>query len=161
MINKIIDTLQLGKLIENPVKIVGGLTHVTYKVYTDQGIYIIKLLNPNIMKRDTAMLNFKTADDLEQKLKDSNIKILPAKLFNNNSMQKIDDQYFYVFDYFEGTSLRSSEIKKEHCKLIAQELSNIHKIDMKPEKYNRREINVNWNFYIDLAREKMKLFISC
>lgn len=156
MIKKIINTLQLGILLENPIKVVGGLTHTTYKVCTDNGTYIIKLLNPSIMKRDTALANFQNADKLEKILKENNIKILGAKQFGNSTMQKIDDQYFYIFDYYEGASLKSNQIKIEHCKLIALELANIHKIDMKQEKYDRKEIHVDWDFYIDLAKAKNK-----
>ena len=57
------EDLQLGQVIENPVRVTGGFMHRMFKVVTDKGRYIIKLLNPNIMKRPTAMGNYKIADD--------------------------------------------------------------------------------------------------
>ena len=39
------ETLKLGKVIEKPVQITGGLMHKMFKVVTDEGRYIIKLLN--------------------------------------------------------------------------------------------------------------------
>lgn len=41
----------LGKIIEEPKLVTGGLMHKMYHVSTDQGEYAIKLLNPDIMKR--------------------------------------------------------------------------------------------------------------
>lgn len=57
------ENLQLGKVLEIPVQVTGGFMHRMFKVVTDKGRYIIKLLNPNIMKRPTAMGNYKIADD--------------------------------------------------------------------------------------------------
>ena len=70
---KMVETLNLGNIIEKPVKVIGGLTHRTFKIFTDKGRYIVKLLNPNIMKRSTAMKNFNRADNIEEILKQNNI----------------------------------------------------------------------------------------
>lgn len=50
LFDSISSDLQLGKVIEKPVRVTGGLMHRMFKVVTDKGKYIIKLLNPNIMK---------------------------------------------------------------------------------------------------------------
>ncbi len=152
--NKIVEQYNLGELKEEVTKVVGGLTHTTYKIKTSKGIYIIKLLNPNIMKRKTALNNFNTADELELKLIENEIKVLPSLKFNEKSLLKTDEQYLYIFDFFDGKSLKSQDVKKEHCELIALELSKIHNIDIKNEKYTRKEIKVDWNYYLDLAKEK-------
>ena len=68
-LNKMIGELNLGNLIEPISQVSGGLMHRMFKVFTDKGRYIVKLLNPNIMKRPTAMNNFNTADKLEEILK--------------------------------------------------------------------------------------------
>ncbi len=153
ILNKIVEQYNFG-LLKEVTKVVGGLTHTTYKIKTSKGIYIIKLLNPNIMKRKTALYNFKIADELELKLIENEIKVLQALKFNEKSLLKIDEQYLYIFDFFDGKSLTSEEIKEEHCELIALELSKIHNIDIKNENYIRKEIKVDWNYYLDLAKEK-------
>lgn len=60
----VIEILELGTILEEPKQITGGLTHRMFKIVTTKGKYIVKLLNPNIMKRPTAMTNFKNADTL-------------------------------------------------------------------------------------------------
>lgn len=52
--NLVAEDLQLGKVLENPVQVTGGFMYRMFKIVTEKGSYIIKLLNPNIMKRPTA-----------------------------------------------------------------------------------------------------------
>ena len=55
--NKFVDELDLGKIVDGPIQVTGGLTHRMFKIFTDKGKYIVKLLNPNIMKRQSAFDN--------------------------------------------------------------------------------------------------------
>ena len=59
MFEKIVRELGLGNLISTPSRIYGGLTHKMYSVETDKGHYAVKILNENIMKRPTAIENFR------------------------------------------------------------------------------------------------------
>ena len=65
--------LELGKVIEKPVRVTGGFMHQMFKVVTEKGVYVVKLLNPNIMKRPNARGNYQIADDIEEILKKNNI----------------------------------------------------------------------------------------
>ena len=47
--NKLVDELDLGKIVDGPIQVTGGLTHRMFKIFTDKGKNIVKLLNPNIM----------------------------------------------------------------------------------------------------------------
>ena len=109
-LNKMIGELNLGNLIEPISQVSGGLTHRMFKVFTDKGRYIVKLLNPNIMKRPTAMNNFNTADKLEEILKDNNIDAVYSLKFNDKKMQELDGQYFYVYEWFDGKSLKDGKL---------------------------------------------------
>lgn len=149
----IADNLQLGKVLEKPVQVTGGFMHRMFKVVTENGKYIIKLLNPNIMKRPTAMGNYKTADGIEKILKQHNIPAVYALEFNGTAMQKICGQYFYIFNWYDGKSLKDSEITAYHCEQIGKTLAEIHNIDLKSEPFKRDEIDINWQKYICLAKE--------
>ena len=63
---KISKELNLGNITSKPSRVSGGLTHKMYKFETDKDKYIVKLLNPNIMKRSTALGNFEKADKFEE-----------------------------------------------------------------------------------------------
>lgn len=153
-LNKMIGELNLGNLIEPISQVSGGLTHRMFKVFTDKGRYIVKLLNPNIMKRPTAMNNFNTADKLEEILKDNNIDAVYSLKFNDKKMQELDGQYFYVYEWFDGKSLKDDEITIEHCKKIGKLLAYIHNIDLKKDEVKAKTRNIDFKYYIDLAKEK-------
>ena len=77
---KLVYNLGLGKMTDRPSRISGGLTHKMYKITTDKSKYIIKLLNPNIMKRPSALENFEKADEYEEILKANNIDAICEKI---------------------------------------------------------------------------------
>ena len=82
MFEKIVKEFNLGNLISAPSRVSGGLTHRMYTVETDKGKYVVKLLNPNIMKRDRALSNFERADSLEKVLEENKIPCIFALEFN-------------------------------------------------------------------------------
>lgn len=151
--NLVAEDLQLGRVLENPVRVTGGFMHRMFKVVTEKGSYIIKLLNPNIMKRPTAIGNYKIADDIEEILQQNNIPAVYALEFKNRKMQELNGQYYYVFDWYDGKSLKDGEIKSVHCKKIGEVLAKIHNIDFKNEPFEKDEMHINWQKYIDLAKD--------
>ena len=151
--NLVAEDLQLGKVLENPVQVAGGFMHQMFKVVTEQGSYIIKLLNPNIMKRPTAMDNYKIADDIETILKQNNIPAVYALEFKNRKMQELNGQYYYVFEWYDGKSLKDGEIKSVHCEKIGEVLAKIHNIDLKNEPFEKDEMHIDWQKYIELAKD--------
>ena len=102
-----------------------------FKIVTTKWKYIVKLLNPNIMKRTTAMTNFNNADDIEEIIIDNNIPVVGSLKFNDKKMQKYNGQYFYIFDWYDGKSLKDDDIKTINCEKIGKVLSDIHNIDLK------------------------------
>ena len=152
--NKLTEKLELGKMIEPPTQVKGGLTHRMFKFSTDKGRFIAKLLNPNIMKRPTAMGNFNRADSYEEILKQNNIKAIYSLIFNNKKMQEIDGQYFYVYEWYNGKLLKDGEITKYHCEQMGKVLSQIHNIDLVNKEFSDKEKNINFKYYIDLCKEK-------
>lgn len=154
ILNQIIVELNLGNLTEPISQVSGGLTHRMFKIFTDNGRYIVKLLNSNIMKRPTAMNNFKIAEKFEDKLKENNIPAIYSLLFDNKKMQEIDGQYLYVYEWFDGKSLKDSEITVEHCKKMGRILADIHNIDLKKTENICKIKNIDFKNYINLAKEK-------
>lgn len=147
------ENLKLGKVMEKPVQVTGGLMHKMFKMVTDKGRYIVKLLNPNIMKRPTAMGNYKIADDIEEILKQNNIPAVYALIYNGSKMQELNGQYYYVFEWYDGRSLKDDEIKSFHCQRIGEALAKIHNIDLKNESFERNEIHIDWQKYVSLAKD--------
>ena len=147
------EDLQLGKVMEEPVQVTGGFMHRMFKLVTEKGKYAVKLLNPNVMKRSDAMVNYKNADDIEEILKQNNIPAVYALEFNDRKMQELNGQYYYIFNWYDGKSLKDDEIKTFHCEKLGETLAEIHNIDLKNEPFERGEIHIDWQRYISLAKE--------
>lgn len=158
ILNKICQQYNFGTLECEPVPLKGGFMHKMYSLFTTTGKYAVKLLNSYVMQREAAMGNYRLAESLEQKLEQNNIPILPAMIFNGQKMQKTDGQYFYLFKWYDGKALKSEEIQKYHCERIGRLLAEIHKLEQKKSPYNRNEISVDWDHYINkLADKNMEL----
>ena len=144
------------KMTGDPEPLHGGLMHKVYKVNREQKTVIIKLLNPSIMQRPDAMHNFALAEQQEQQLEETSIPILQVLSIHGRKMQEMDGMYFYVFDYFEGKSLKTDEITAFHCSQIGEALAKIHGIDQRNEKMKDRDRNI----YV-LLKETMPVIKAC
>lgn len=152
--DKLVLNLNLGKLIEEPSRVSGGLTHKMYKIVTDKNKYIVKLLNTNIMKRPTALGNFEKADKFEIMFQENNIEAIYSLEFKGKKMQLQDGQYFYVYEWYDGKSLKDNEIKTINCEKIGKQLAEIHNITLKEENWIEDTKDIDWKYYIYLAKEK-------
>ena len=65
-------------IIGEPVCLSGGFMHKMYKINTQQGTFALKLLNPFVMQRETAMDNYAKAERIELLLEQKGVPILPA-----------------------------------------------------------------------------------
>ena len=72
MIEKIVtltEALGLGKVLGEITPVSGGLMHRMFRVETDKGIYAVKCLNLEIMKRPGVLENYARAEALEKSSK--------------------------------------------------------------------------------------------
>ncbi len=145
---QITEALGLGVWTAPPTALNGGLTHKMISLSTSGGRYAVKLLNPYIMWRPTALQNFETAEKLETVLEQASLPILPALAFCGKKMQQIKEQYYYVFPWFDGKPVRGSGITPYHCAEMGKALAGIHKIHPLHAPYMRDEIRIDWDFYL-------------
>lgn len=148
-IQSICERHHLGKMISEPTFLKGGLMHKMVKVETTTGKYVIKLLNPHIMKRNTALENFKNADALEFKLEKANIYIIASFIYNESKLQCLEGQYYYVFSYYEGKVLQPQEVTLKHCEKIGEVLAKFHKIENSSQIYKKQSIHIDWKRYLE------------
>lgn len=106
------------------------------------------------MKRPTAIDNFNKAEKYEELFKENNIKAVYSIEFNNKKMQEIDGQYFYVYEWYDGKSLKDEEITEYHCRQMGKTLAEIHNIDLVKSDYSENKKNIDFKYYINLAKEK-------
>lgn len=146
----------LGTLVSAPEKLKGGFLHKMYSLFTTKGRYAVKLLNPHIMQRESAMGNYRTAEGFELMLEEKGIPIIPSLTFSGKKIQNIGGQFFYVYEWYDGKALKREEITDAHCREIGKWLARIHALDRHKEVCGQEEIHIDWEFYIRKYSEKNK-----
>lgn len=145
----------LGKLIEAPKLVTGGLMHKMYHVSTEQREYAVKMLNPDIMKRPEALTNMINSELVSNALSNV-VPLVAAKTFDGKNIIETDGLFFVVFDWLDGKSFFVPDISEYHCEQIGRMLGKIHaaciKIDTMSENHEIRD-EYDWNMLIEKAKE--------
>lgn len=135
----------LGALIEEPIRLYGGLMHKMYRIATESGVYAVKCLNPHVMARSTAAANFAAAEELERKLEQTDLPLLPALTIGGRKMQEVNGAYCYLFPYFEGEALTEGDITPRHCAIVGDLLAKLHAVERKQEPIQREILALDWD----------------
>lgn len=151
-IEKFCEINNLGT-VKNITKLTGGLMHKMFKVETNKGIYAIKVLNKEVIARKEAYNNFVISEDIANLAKDNNINVSCALKINNNYLNELDGDYYMVFDFIEGKTLKDEEITIEHCKKIGKSLAQIHTLDYSnldlEANIKESNLSIEWEKYIN------------
>ena len=150
-IEKFCEKYNLGKVL-NITKLSGGLMHKMFKVETDKGVYCVKVLNSEVMSRDTAYNNFVVSERISNFAKDNGIVVSNAIEIEDNYLTLLDGIYYMVFDFVYGKTLNDDEITTSHCKMIGNILARIHlldyrKIGLKSDIIEYKEL-YDWDIYV-------------
>ena len=157
IIASLFEEFGLGKIISPIIPVSGGFMHRMYKVCTENHTYAVKHLNTEIMKRPEAMENYKTAERLETILEDAGIPIIPAITFNRKKMQEFQGNYFYIFDWHNGSITDWNNITPEQCWKAGNIQGRIHAIKTKniasvsQQSVTPELSTIDWNEYIKKA----------
>lgn len=166
---KLFERLQQGKVTSVPEAVSGGLLHRMYAVETSQGKYAVKALNPQIILRPTARQNMinservaSIAAGMVDKKADSFIKnkipALPAKMINGNFLHEIDGQYYLVYDWINGRSLKENEIYINQCNIIGEILAKIHGTDFSEagilNNWSDKEKLIEWDSFLRIGQHE-------
>lgn len=152
----ICNDLKLGEIVDVPISLTGGLLHRMHAIETISGRYVVKSLNSEIMRRPTAMQNYITSELIANYAADF-VPALPAKKFNESSIQKVDNQYYLIFDWIKGKILTPNEINTIHCEKIGSILSCLHmanflELGILNTRSDNRQLT-DWNDYLKKGQE--------
>lgn len=162
-LDKLCRSLHLGEMVVTPQSVSGGLLHRMYAVETTKGKFAIKALNSKIMERPTAMQNYINSEKIAS-IASKHIPAHPAKIFNGTCMQNIENQYYLIFDWMEGTSLKPDEITVDHCENMGFILADLHATDFSAlgieNHYTNNANEINWAFYFDKGQENSSVWVD-
>jgi Ser/Thr protein kinase RdoA (MazF antagonist) len=160
---KLCNILKLGEIVGVPKAITGGLLHKMYAIETTEGKYAIKALNPKIMLRPVAMQHFINSERIVSIALNS-VPAIPAKKFNGTFMQEIDKQFYLVFDWVDGKSMKPNEISIVHCEKIGAILADIHLTDFSKlgiiNDCSDNEQLTDWNYYLQKGQENNAVWVK-
>ena len=156
-IETLFEEFGLGKIISPIIPVSGGFMHRMYKVCTENHTYAVKHLNTEIMKRPEAMENYKKAERLEAILEGKGIPIVPALMFCGKKMQELQNNYFYIFDWHNGSITDWNNITPEQCWKAGNIQGRIHAIKtaltVANEPTSLELSTIAWDGYISKAAE--------
>lgn len=151
----------LGDVIFPIEPVSGGLMHRMYKVRTQSGVYAVKHLNPEIMKREGVHDNFSRAEKIESLLEKAGIPIVPALIFFDKKMQTVEEHYFYIFHWQNGHITDWNHISNDECNTAGNILGKIHAISPQYIPHQEPKLSkINWHKYIDKANEEKSKIAS-
>lgn len=139
----------LGALTQPPRALSGGFSHKMYSLFTSDGNYAVKLLNPEIMRRPDTMDNFHRAEQLEAMLEERALPIIAAKRIDGVKMQSFGGRYYYIFDWFDGKALKDGEVCEKHCAAAAAVLAGIHTIGRREQMFCGDAPDTDWSALAD------------
>ena len=129
-----------------------------FKVSTTKGDFAFKLINPEVIKRKEGIKNILFTEKVSNKAKLNGIKCLPAKEINGDLIHSINNNYFLIFDWFEGKPITEEELTEDKIKKISKELCLLHKIDFSSIQ-NQCDISyeldeINFDFYLSKIKNE-------
>lgn len=154
-IAKLMSALRLGRLMEEPVRIEGGLLHKMYRVSTSDGLFAVKVLNPEIMKRPDALSNMVCSEKVAKAFEG----LIPAVVsleINGKQVHKLGEEYYMVFPWTDGVSVFPKEIMPHHCEAIGSILGKMHQQNLKVEGIVSEEDSFelfDWDAYLQRVNE--------
>ncbi|MBO4725751.1 MAG: phosphotransferase [Firmicutes bacterium] len=147
--------MDLGNIVGDILPVSGGLMHRMFRVETDKGVYAVKCLNPEIMKRPGVLENYAKAERLEKLLEEKGLSVVPALSFAGKKMQEEGGQYFYVYKWQEGSITDWNAITKEQCYIAGEIQGKIHAIDARVVEPEAPELcEIDFRAYLKTAKEQ-------
>ncbi len=151
---EIVQSHRLGTLTKPPKQVSGGFLHTMVRLDTTTGTYACKLLNPEVMARETAAANFDRAEELEGVLLQNGLPVVTAMVFDGKKRQLHQGQYYYLFHWENGKAHKPGKILPEESLMVAYLLAEIHNIEVKPAPRPVPAAPVDFSSYLPLAAEK-------
>ncbi|MBO4438958.1 MAG: phosphotransferase [Spirochaetaceae bacterium] len=99
--------------------------------------------------------HYKKAERLEAILENAGISIVPAITFNGKKMQEFQGNYFYIFDWHNGSITDWNNITPEQCWKAGNIQGRIHAIKIgriEATEFIEPELSaIDWNEYLEKA----------
>lgn len=135
IIKSICTHYNLGQPIKLLTQITGGLLHKMWKLEAEKGIFAIKELNAEIMKRPNLILEMNQSEKITNEFKNLGIGAVCGLEIDGQYVFESNKKFFIVYPWINGEVLKKvDQVTIEIAKKISSTLANIHKINLKNTK---------------------------
>lgn len=141
---KLCQTHQLG-CYQAHEPVTGGLLHKMFRLITNQGVYAIKILNPEIMQRPHVEDNITRAESFGRHAVSAGIAGIPAWFSNDQCIFHQAETAYMVYDWLEGETYYDYDAG--HAYKIGELLRSIHALNMNRVQRTFRYEATNWEAY--------------
>jgi len=141
------ELFELWKIIGNPQRVFGWLLHEMWKMTTSKGIFAVKILNSEIMKRPEAYGNFVLSEKIANLAKDAGIPAMPALRVDKNSLIQIWNRYVMVFPWIDWGTLSEAPAWVNASHAIGRIIGQIHNLWIKDDakdSYSKMTIDAKY-----------------
>ena len=116
-------TLNLGTLTQAPKQLDSGLFSDVWQIKTHAS-YIIKFIKTNASR---SIADYEYAEQLALQFKNQGTPAVAALEFNDQQLQYIDSQPFFVYPYIDGTTLPRTAASIQDAECMGYQLGKLHK----------------------------------
>lgn len=155
-INLMCERFSLGQTISEPVRLTGGLLHESWRLQTTTGFYVLKRLNPEIMRRSEARNNFKMSEDVAMQAS-LYLAALPARRVNDQVVQTINGSDYLLFDWVDGETLSADQIRPAHARQVGVQLGRLHGLSVATTGFSQPDTSsmpIDWDDYLEEGKRQ-------
>lgn len=138
---EICSQLNLGKLLDKPTRIFGGLLNKLYKIKTTNGYFAVKQLLHKDIDKPQILHRYELSEQIAAKFKELNIPTIEALKHHNKYILYVNNDYFIVYPWVEASSIDEAT-SKPHVLKMAKLLAQIHSI-----KLDISDVAANISYY--------------
>ncbi len=151
-LTQICDHFNLGKLIDDPVRVHGGLLHVMWKVNTDKASYAIKQISKDIdLTNDKIIQNY----NLTEKIADHFKRLGIPAVSSINKLMIINKTGYLVYPWIKAQPIY--QVDQSQVIKLASILKKIHAINLSLPEISEPEFTTHSSQEITNLFNKAKL----
>lgn len=156
LFNDVCKYYELGNLIDKPKRNDIGITNKIYKISTEKGEYILKILSSNNIQK------LQMSEEISEIAQKNGVKSLCCIKKYDNYISNINGFNVILYPYYNGTIIKSNEISLNHIKLLAHQLAKLHsiKVDLNIDikKYDKEDFMFLYNKTLECNDEYFDFF---
>ncbi len=120
--------LDLGLPLGTASPVPGGLLHHMWRLETTTGVWAVKDLNPEIIRRPGIADVYRESERIARHVAAAGLPAIPALQRMGDPLLTLSDRSVLVFAWIEGTALPESAVMPSDAKRIGRLLGQIHSL---------------------------------